>query len=283
MNTQLLDQAMRWRAAGIVPLPVRTDGTKAPSIMWKEYQKRHPTIDELVEWFTGDTDGIGVATGTISGHLEMFELEGRAYEAGALEKLEEYARDNAAIELFNRLIDGYCERTPSGGIHILYRIEGGGVRKNTKLARTPDRDVLAETRGEGGFVVTAPSGGRTHDTGNPWKIISGSIENIATITIDERDLLWALVRMLDEEQEQEPATPHTTDILGPTTASTRPGDDYNQRADWADILTGWTRATRMGSGYGWRKPGKQKPGISATTGQSADGIDRLYVFSTSHH
>ena len=278
----LLEEAIRWRAAGIVPLPVRTDGTKAPSLTWKEYQQRHPTIDELVEWFTGDTDGIGVATGTISGHLEMVELEGRAYEAGALEKLEQFAHDNEAIDLFNRLIDGYCEQTPSGGIHILYRIEGGGVRKNTKLARTPDRDVLAETRGEGGFVVVAPSAGRTHDTGNPWTLISGSIEDIATITINERDLLWALIRMLDEEQEQEPATPHiTTGILGPTTASTRPGDDYNQRADWADILTGWTRSTRMGSGYGWRKPGKEKPGISATTGQSTDGIDRLYVFSTS--
>ena len=280
MNTQLLNQAMRWRAAGIVPLPVRTDGTKAPSLTWKEYQQRHPTIDELVEWFTGDTDGIGILTGTISRHVEMVELEGRAYEAGALEKLEQYARDNAAIELFNRLMDGYCERTPSGGIHILYRIDSGGVRKNTILARTPDRKVLAETRGEGGFVVVAPFGGRTHDTGNPWAITSGSIENIATITIDERDHLWALVRMLDEEQEQEPVTPHTTGILG-SSPGTRPGDDYNQRADWADILTGWTRATRMGSGYGWRKPGKEKPGISATTGQSADGVDRLYVFSTS--
>ena len=271
---------MRWRAAGIVPLPVRTDGTKAPGLAWKEYQERKPTIDELVEWFTGDTDGIGVATGTISGHLEMVELEGRALEAGALSRLENYARDHAAIDLFNRLVDGYLEQSPSGGIHILYRIDGGGVRKNTILARTPERKVLAETRGEGGYVVTAPSGGRTHDTGNPWKIISGSIEDIATITINERDLLWALVRMLDEEPEREPATAHSTGILG-SSFGLRPGDDYNARADWADILTGWTRATRMGSGYGWRKPGKQKPGISATTGQSTDGIDRLYVFSTS--
>ena len=283
MNTQLLEESIRWQGAGIVALPVRTDGSKAPGLTaWKEYQQRHPTIDELVQWFTGDTDGIGILTGTISGHLEMVELEGRAVEAGALSRLENYARDHASIELFNRLIDGYCERTPSGGIHILYRIDSGGVRKNTKLARTPDRHVLAETRGEGGFVVTAPSAGRTHETGNPWALITGSIENIATITIDERDHLWAIIRMLDEEPEREPATPHiTTGILGPTTASTRPGDDYNERADWADILTGWTRSTRMGSGYGWRKPGKQKPGISATTGQSTDGIDRLYVFSTS--
>ena len=283
MTTQLLEHAIRWQAAGIVPLPVRTDGTKAPGLTaWKEYQQRHPTIDELVQWFTGDTDGIGILTGTISGHLEMVELEGRAIDTGALPLLKEHADNHEALHLLNRVIDGYCERTPSGGIHILYRIDNGGVRKNTKLARTPDRHVLAETRGEGGYVVTAPSAGRTHDTGNPWTLITGSIEDIATITIDERDHLWAIIRMLDEEPEREPATPHiTTGILTGSIAGTRPGDDYNSRADWADILTGWTRATRMGSGYGWRKPGKEGLGISATTGQSADGVDRLYVFSTS--
>lgn len=112
-------------------------------------------------------------------------------------------------------------------------------------------------------------------------MISGTIEDIATITIDQRDLLWALVRILDEEPEREPATVHAVGGMLSTPAGQRPGDDYNERADWTDILTGWTRAARMGSGYGWRKPGKQSPGISATTGQSKDGIDRLYVFSTS--
>jgi AAA domain/Bifunctional DNA primase/polymerase, N-terminal len=278
----LLEEAIRWHNAGIVALPVRTDGTKAPGLTsWKEYQQRKPTIEELVEWFTGDTDGIGVLTGSISGHLEMVELEGRAVDAAALDKLEQYAHDNGAIDLFNRLIDGYCERSPSGGIHILYRIEGGGVRKNTKLARTPQRDVLAETRGEGGFVVVAPSAGRTHPTGDPWTLISGSIEDIPTVTIDQRDHLWALVRMLDEEPEREPVAAHSAGGMLGTTVGLRPGDDYNERADWADILTGWTRATRMGNGYGWRKPAKEGPGISATTGQSSDGIDRLYVFSTS--
>jgi hypothetical protein len=36
----------------------------------------------------------------------------------------------------------------------------------------------------------------------------------------------------------------------------------------------------MGSGYAWRRPGKSH-GTSATTGQSPDGVDRLFVFSTS--
>jgi putative DNA primase/helicase len=284
MTQHLLEQAIRWQAAGIVALPVRSDGSKAPGLMtWKQYQERQPTIDELVAWFiTGATDGIGVLTGAISGHLEMVELEGRAMLAGALQRLKQYAADHDALGLLNRVIEGYCEQTPSVGIHILYRIEVGGVRKNTKLARTADRQVLAETRGEGGFVVVAPSAGRTHPTGAAWSLVSGSIEQVATITVDERDLLWAIIRMLDEEPEREQAAAHSAGgMLAGSIPGTRPGDDYNERADWIDILTGWTRATRMGSGYGWRKPGKEGPGISATTGQSADGVDRLYVFSTS--
>lgn len=283
MKQHLLEQAIRWQAAGIVALPVRSDGSKAPGLAsWKEYQQRQPTIDELVQWFGHGAQGIGVLTGEISGHLEMLELEGRAILNGALARLKDHADNHEALGLLDRVIGGYCEQTPSVGIHLLYRVEGGGVRRNTKLARTADRQVLAETRGEGGFVVVAPSAGTTHPTGAAWSIISGSIEQVATITIDERDLLWAIIRMLDEEPEREPAAANSAGgMLAGTIAGTRPGDDYSERADWSDILTGWTRATRMGSGYGWRKPGKEGPGISATTGQSSDGVDRLYVFSTS--
>lgn len=283
MTQHLLEQAIRWQAAGIVALPVRADGSKAPGLAtWKEYQQRQPAIDEYVQWFGHGAQGIGVLTGAISGHLEMVELEGRAILGGALARLKQHAADHDALGLLDRVIDGYCEQTPSMGIHLLYRVEGGGVRRNTKLARTAERQVLAETRGEGGFVVVAPSGGTTHQTGADWSIIAGAIERIAVISADERDLLWALVRMLDEEPEREPVTAHAIGgMLAGSIAGTRPGDDYNSRADWSDVLTGWTRANRMGSGYGWRKPGKQGPGISATTGQSADGVDRLYVFSTS--
>ena len=289
--SQLLEQAIRWQAAGVVALPVRTDGSKAPSCAWKEYQERHPTIEELLEWFAVDaTDGVGVLTGAVSGNLEMVELEGRAVAAGALETLQALAADHGALRVLDRITEGYFERTPSGGIHLLYRLhdcdvriyrdDGGLVRRNTKLARSVDRQVLAETRGEGGFVVVAPSGGRTHPTGLPWAMVSGSIEQIATITVDERDLLWALLRMLDEEPEREPVE-HLGPMLTGVTAGLRPGDDFNERAAWSEILAGWTCSRRMGSGYGWRKPGKTGPGISATTGHSGDGVDRLYVFSTS--
>lgn len=63
-----------------------------------------------------------------------------------------------------------------------------------------------------------------------------------------------------------------------------PGDDFEARVDWYDILgpSGW-RVSHKGPGQErhWTRPGKElRDGSSATTGRANDR-DRLYVFSTS--
>jgi putative DNA primase/helicase len=60
----------------------------------------------------------------------------------------------------------------------------------------------------------------------------------------------------------------------------RPGDDFNLRATWADVLApaGWTMVYTQQETTYWRRPGKQF-GISATTNRG--GSDYLIVFSTS--
>lgn len=62
-----------------------------------------------------------------------------------------------------------------------------------------------------------------------------------------------------------------------------PGDDYEKHATWAQILepAGWIHVRQDANGaHQWRRPGKDGPGISATTGHATDR-DRLFVFSTS--
>ncbi len=295
----LADTARAWHARGYTPLPLRTDGSKAPAIAWKTYQ--HGITDaELATLFQRDTDGLGLLCGAASGQLEMLELEGRAVREGVLPRLIQAMDDHEQRPLWDRIAAGYVELTPSGGLHYHYRVDGP-ARGNTKLARrpaTPDElaehpsdriKVLIETRGEGGFTVIAPSGGRSHPSGRAWIILAGSMDTIPTLTVEERDAIHAIATLLDDMPDPtsiatphvDSATPHIGDPAGG-----RPGDDYNTRATWDDILTprGWTRAPgHYGHDrIGWVRPGKQAgQGISATSGGADDGIDRLYVFSSS--
>jgi hypothetical protein len=61
----------------------------------------------------------------------------------------------------------------------------------------------------------------------------------------------------------------------------RPGDDYNQRTTWDQILVphGWTHIYDHGPISYWRRPGASTRGVDATT--NVHGTDRLKVFSTS--
>lgn len=275
-----LTAALEFFNAGIVAVQVREDGSKAPLGAWKEYQQRKPTLEETVQWFA-NAQGLGVVTGAISGNLEMVELEGRAVADGMVEKVKELCYTFQIGDLWERLSETYIETTPSGGLHWLYKISDQPVPGNTKLARRPGEnggvEVLAETRGEGGFVVTAPSQGTVHPSGGAWTRIKGSPSTIATFTAEERECLHIVFMCLDSMPEIEHIAEQVKAKM-PDDGTLTPGDDYNQRADWKDILHGWTKVfTSNGVTY-WRRPGKTE-GISATTGRN-DG-DNLFVFTTS--
>lgn len=92
---------------------------------------------------------------------------------------------------------------------------------------------------------------------------------------------------IDEAHANRP-TPKTVEAPRPVAvprtegSELRPGDDFNDRAHWADILTphGWTYMYHRGSTWYWRRPGKDSGEHSATTGRKGVGSeDRLYVFS----
>ena len=99
---------------------------------------------------------------------------------------------------------------------------------NTKLARKPGEnggiDVLAETRGTGGFTITAPSGGSTHPSGGNWTLIGGSIETIPTITMKQRNALHAIFAMFDQMPRVESIQ---AEVVKRDDSFLSAGDDYN--------------------------------------------------------
>jgi len=281
INNPVLLRALEFYIAGIVPLPVNRYRQKAPAVSsWTQYQKEMPSQEQVIEWFT-KADGVGVLCGKISGNLFMIELEGRAATFQTIDLLTHRAQENNILDLFERLNNGYVERSPSGGLHWLLK-STGLIPGNEKFARRIDENgvisVLAESRGEGGFVVTAPTLGICHPSGNGWYIIKGTPSTIPTFTEEEFDALRELFISLDEMPKEVFVEPITRSRAE---GAVLPGDAYNQSVTWDDILIpdGWTklRTDSMGK-TDWRRPGKDY-GISATT--NYQGNDLFHIFTSS--
>jgi len=275
--------ALQLAKEGISVVPVSVDGSKKPApFTWRKYQEERPTTRELMDWFgKGTQQGVGAICGAVSGNLEMLELEGRAVAAQIHIQAKDMAENSGLGELWQKIQEGYCEMTPSGGIHWLYKISDAKVPGNQKLARRPGEnggvDVLCETRGEGGFVILAPSAGTCHPSGEPWKILSGSIATIPTITFAEREALFSIFKCFDEMPKIENIA---QEVKSREVNLALPGDDYNSKVSWDQILTplGWNKVYTKGEAIAWRRPHKTE-GISATT--NFNGKDNLYVFTTS--
>lgn len=284
----LLDEVLRAHEHGLCAVPKRP-GEKRPIGAWKQYQTRRPDAQQLRKAFSGRAyDGFGIITGAISGNVEMLELEGRAVD----ECYDGYRRHLADLghpDLLTRIEHGYCDESPGGGIHLLYRCDE--IDGSLKLARRPANakelaedptdplKVLIETRGEGAFTVNAPSAG--HPKGGEWSRLYGGFDTIVTITPEERAALHEAARRCDRTPSAALA-PATALTMSSSSASgnLRPGDDYNARASWDEVIVGWTRMRTDAAGITyWCRPGKKpSEGHSATT--NALGTDRLTVFST---
>ena len=286
--SKLLKAARNWYEAGYCVVPSHEDGGKRPAGYWARYQKERPTWQQTEEWITsGNYTGIGVICGQASGNVEMLEIEGPEKDLAerisriidlALTKYESIGLP----ELCQRVFYGCAETSAGGGFHIFIRVTDGPALGNTKLAMNGDK-VVAETRGEGGFVIVAPTPARkTHQQGSVYTLQPNtSPANTPQITSEERDLLHLLIGEALHQRQQTPTEPPKPKTPRATFPDLTPWDDWANRTSWADILTphGWTYAwTAPDDRTHWVRPGKNiKEGTSATSLE--DGP--LYVFTTS--
>jgi AAA domain len=106
---------------------------------------------------------------------------------------------------------------------------------------------------------------------------SGGFETIASYTRAERDALIALARSFDQMPRPEVRVPRSTPSA---VTGDRPGDDYNRRTTWSQLLepAGWTHVGDRGDVLYWRRPGKTH-GISASS--NIGGSDLFYPFTSS--
>jgi len=283
-STSLLDEALNMRDAGSSVVPVKTDGSKGAALpSWKPYQKRLANDGELSKWFgNGARPGIAIIGGKVSGNLEVLDFDAPELIAEWRDLVEE-----AAPGLLDRLPQ---VQTPAGGLHVFYRCTR--IAGNTKLAQreveVPEGakgarsregrwfkvETTIETRGEGGYVITAGSPAACHPSGKPYQLIKGDLKAIPEIAEREREILLDCARSFNEFIKQVPESKR--EQSEDRSSGLKPGHDFNQRGDVRALLEkhGWKYLRPGPRGELWQRPGGDH--TSATL--FSDGS--LYVFSS---
>lgn len=274
--TPVWNQVQWLHEAGISLIPVRDKPqgdfpAKTPYRGWKQHQSEIlPLADLWHQMEQHQTTAVAIICGAVSGNLEIIDIDVK-YKPG-IDAVLFLAIESLYPELFKRLrIHG----TPSGGYHLLYRVDEGTIPGNKKLAgrkRTendPPKPLVLnflETRGEGGYAVAPPSLGYTvhHDVPIP------------VITWAERCALEAICRSHSEtiEVAENKAPKQANDYY-----STNPFDHFNgsDQAESVLELGGWKVVNKESNLFTWfTRPGKDT-GISASFNKKK----RVYYIFTS--
>lgn len=299
----ILAAARAYLCLGFCPIPIRGDGSKAPTIEWKVRQQALPTHEQLVRDFTPPNIGVGLVCGRVAGNFEVIDFD----VEGWCDSFEQLAADFGHEDLIRTLVR---VKTPAGD-QFYYRcespVDGSQKLANHLIAIPPDSDIVIkgkrqyvvlsrkeypvvevhevkyalatgiETRGEGGYVVAPPSGPQCHPDNKPYKFVRGKPKDVPVISETNRTFLLNLARSFTEYLEPEQSIDAQTTLR--KEGDFRPGDDYNSRGDYLTLIQahGWSlNRERSGIGY-WRHPGKTGPGHSATTGYGGQRL--LYCFT----
>jgi P4 family phage/plasmid primase-like protien len=286
--------ALAYLRAGVSVIPIRADGSKAPVGKWKQFQKRRATEADVARWINAGL-GVAIVCGEISelevldfDAPEMFERWRELVEVDHPGALEQVAVIQSPRAEWGRHV--YLRRTKPHGNRKLAerwaRDDSGRLRLNER--GKPWAETLIETRGEGGYVLAPGCPPQCHPTGGTYRHVSGiTIAEVRTAPAMSDELYGSLVnvaRSCTEIASDDPAENPGARRIATTKAGSRPGDEFNQRATWTEILQphGWQLVHGDGVGYTtWRRPGKDR-GVSATSGYCSNpqSGDLLRVFSS---
>jgi hypothetical protein len=283
--------------AGLSVIPIDAEEpTKSPDPRrirsWKIYQIRKPRKDELRSWLDcGGSFGLAVVGGRVSGRehgcgLEIVDFDSFEFAAPWLERVEERMPGlTAKLVMVN---------SPRPGFHVYYRCAAFGECQ--KLACGPAMDIIGEIirdpaghpkkatwielKAEGGYCLVPPSPRRCHPRNKLYRLRDGSpdLTCVPVISCEERTIILEEARRFNQWTEDEPKRDFTEKTTKPTDGN-RPGDDFERRASWADILEphGWVLVRQRGPIEDWRRPGKSD-GISGTVNYADTGL--FYAFSS---
>jgi hypothetical protein len=268
--------AKKYLSLNLSIIPLKSD--KSPAVAnWKPFQSERMQPDKIPSFFQGEmVEAIGIICGEISGNLEVIDVDCKYDNTGSLwNDLKGLICDNLP-DVYDRLV---IASTKNKGYHIYYKCEV--IEGNQKFANrettAEERDlnplekvkVLIESRGEGGYVVAAPSQG--------YRFIQGKTDLIPTISKDDRECLLAICRSFDTLPQPLEIThhrqPEAVQFEGISTF-----DDYQNKGDIVSLMEshGFTVVKQSGDRIHLKRPGTTD---SKQSGNIQNGL--YYNFSTS--
>lgn len=259
-KTALQDTFFLAHSQRINTIPVNQD--KRPACTsWGQWQTQPQTLEESQKHSNGSSAGIAVITGIASGGIESIDFD----QMGVYQEYLDAAHGTPMEAIINRIRENYEEQSPKG-IHWLYKISNAGepfpaneewayrgVGPNKQGKEGPK--IAIETRGQGGYIVTAPS------LNGKYKLLSGSLDKITTITMEERKQLKALAKQLNDKQDDDVYEKQIN------LDDAKPIDEWKQNKTWDEILApdGFTKVSTKGNVTKWHNEGSENP-VSAVSG-----------------
>jgi hypothetical protein len=125
----ILKSALDYRAKGFSVIPMSYH--KKPIFLWKEYQSRLASVEEIEEWVEKNPKmNLAIVTGKVSG-IVVIDIEKGGDSSG-------YPSTVTA-------------KTGGGGVHLYYKHPGYEVPSGTRVRE------LTDIRGDGGCIIVPPS------------------------------------------------------------------------------------------------------------------------------
>ena len=296
---EVLRAAQAYLKSGLSMIPIASNGQKRPDFpllpkvvgedgvkrcAWRHFKKERPTIDQIGKWY-GDKKlhdeqpGIAIIAGSVSGNLEIIDVDNQAIMQPFVEAIEERCPG-----LTKSLVQ---VRSPRPGYHLYYRCETiGGCRKLAQGIKRTDKGQkptpLIEIKGEGGYCLAPPSPSGCHPTGRCYTYASDhDLTDIPTISVQQRDHLLDAAASLNQWKSIRAKSKRPSNSYKSLVArESLPGRDFDVRAEWADVLlpAGFSYNGEGAEGTEtWTRPGKSK-GVSVTTGYGE--LDLMFVFTS---
>jgi hypothetical protein len=264
--SDIADAAQELLMENIAAIPVKK--SKAPDLPKGSvyFQKRIPE-DKVKEVFNG-AYGIGIKAGILSEGIECIDFDDHDKKYNIKKIFNQFLRTEFIQHLWQSG-KAYVQQTPSGGFHFIYRYKTEKYEGSKPLARWEDGNVMIETRGDGGYFVTAPT--------PKYKPLYHTLQEIETIEAWERNIVIKTALEFNQQKGQENSS---KDIR---TEPTDPISYFNaEKVAYAkNILeeNGWQKIDEHDGIERWVRPGKDiQYGPSATWGHKSN---QFYVFSTS--